>query len=57
MLGLQNEPKSVKVAGESVEWTYEAGAAASGKKEGVASKLVIKNPGVGVVQGWELVIA
>ncbi len=57
VLGLINEPKSVEITGESAQWTWEKGAAASGKKEGAASRLVIKNPGVGVVSGWEVVIA
>ena len=57
VLGLGKEPGSVKVAAESASWTYEAGVAAKGKTEGTASRLTIKNPGVGVVSGWEIVIA
>jgi alpha 1,3-glucosidase len=57
VLGLKSEPKSVTVAGQRVQWSYEAGAASGGKQEGTASRLTIKKPGVGVVSGWEVVIA
>ena len=57
ILGLKSEPSAVTVAGQAVEWTWKAGQASSGKKEGGSSELVIKNPGVGVVEGWEVVVA
>jgi alpha 1,3-glucosidase len=57
ILGMKSSPKSVKVAGEDVEWTWEAGADAKGKKEDTASRLTVKNPRVGVVGGWEMVFA
>lgn len=57
VLGLKAKPTKVSVAGQDVSWSYEDGAAANGKKGGSSSKLVIKNPGVGVVDGWQVVIA
>ena len=58
VLGLKAEPSEVTVAGQKLEWTWKAGQASTGKKQGDAtSELVIKNPGVGVVGGWEIVVA
>ena len=57
ILGMKSEPKTITVAGQALEWTWTGGVASGGKKEGQASELVIKNPGVGVVSGWELDIA
>jgi alpha 1,3-glucosidase len=45
------QPKSVKVAGQEVQWRFESAAG------GISSKLIIKNPGVGVVDDWEVTIA
>ena len=57
VLGLSSGPKSVQVAGVDIQWTYEKGSASGGKTEGMASRLIIKNPGVKVISGWEVVIA
>ncbi|WWD16176.1 hypothetical protein CI109_100601 [Kwoniella shandongensis] len=57
VLGLKSKPKSVKVRGEEVEWKWTDGVSSSGKKEGGASELKIKNPGVGVVYDWAVEIA
>ena len=57
VLGLSSSPESVKVAGVDVQWIYEKGLVSSGMKEGMASRLTIKNPGVAIVSGWEVVIA
>lgn len=56
--GLQSEPKSIKVGGKlDLEYSYEKGLSSDSKKGGMASRLVIKNPGVGVVQDWEITLA
>lgn len=57
VIGLKTRPTSVTVGGEAVEWAFEAGVAAGAKKEGKASELVIKHPGVGVTHSWEVVVA
>ena len=54
VLGMKKQPKAVTVAGQSVEWTWEAGTASNGKKQGAASKLIVKSPGLSVVGGWEV---
>ena len=56
VLGLQSAPSSVSVAGQPVQFDFSAGASANGRKGGESSRLVIKNPGVGVVEAWEIVI-
>ncbi|WVQ78487.1 hypothetical protein IAT38_000573 [Cryptococcus sp. DSM 104549] len=55
-LGLKRQPKAVRANGVELEWTWKDGAAAAGKKEGGASELRVKNPGVGVVEDWEVEI-
>jgi alpha 1,3-glucosidase len=45
VLGLKNKPSKVTLGKTDLEFTFEDGVAAVGKKEGVASKLTIKNPG------------
>jgi len=54
VLGLSGRPASVTAAGRSVKWTYEDGAASSGRREGKAGTLVVKSPGIGVVEDWEV---
>ena len=54
ILGMQKQPKAVTVAGQAVEYSWEAGVASNGKKAGGASKLVVKSPGLSVVGGWEV---
>ena len=62
VLGLDTKPSSVKTSdGRSLEWEFEEGVGAAdkkgkGKKEGNASVLVVKNPGVSVVDDWDIVI-
>jgi alpha 1,3-glucosidase len=48
---------SVKAGGVDLQWHYDEGVGAKGKKEGGAGKLVIKNPGVSVVESWEIEVA
>ncbi|BEI93691.1 uncharacterized protein CcaverHIS019_0601500 [Cutaneotrichosporon cavernicola] len=55
VLGLNKEPKSVTVAGEEVQFEWDKGAPSA--KEPRAAVLTIKNPGVKVVDDWEIVIA
>lgn len=55
-LGLSNKPASIKSNGVELEFEWEGGKDAKGKKEGKASELRVKNPGVGVVDEWEIVL-
>jgi alpha 1,3-glucosidase len=54
ILGVDKKPASVKAGGVDLQWHYEEGVGARGKKEGSAGKLIIKNPGVSVVESWEI---
>jgi alpha 1,3-glucosidase len=57
ILGLSSKPKSVNVeGGQELEFEYNAGVAAGGKKEGEASTLTIKNPDVAISKDWAIVI-
>lgn len=57
VLGFSAKPKSVKVEGEQeLEFVYTAGVPASGKKEGTASVLIIKNPGIAISKDWAIVV-
>ncbi|KAJ7647840.1 glycoside hydrolase family 31 protein [Roridomyces roridus] len=57
VLGLAAKPTSVKVeGGQELVWEYVAGVGASGKGEGVASVLTIKDPKVLVVKDWAIVV-
>jgi len=57
VLGLGGRPTTVSTGSETpLEWEYYDGVAATGKKEGVASILTIKNPGVLVSSDWNIVI-
>ncbi|KAN0062719.1 glucosidase II [Thecaphora frezii] len=66
VLGLDKEPKSIRIQGDGseahmVEWTWKAGAAASGKGSGfgfgttTASELIVKNPAVLIRDDWTLI--
>lgn len=55
VFGLSAKPTSVQVGGKELQWEYTSGAA-SDKKQGVASVLVIKNPGLGITNDWEIVV-
>lgn len=58
ILGLKAAPKSVRVGGKvDVDFTFEKGLASDSKKGGMGSRLVIKNPGVSVVQDWQITLA
>jgi len=57
VVGLKGKPKSIKVeGGKELEWQYSAGVSSSDKKEGEASVLIIKDPGVGISRDWDIVI-
>lgn len=56
ILGMEKRPARVSVGGQEVEWTWDNGAAASGKKGGTASRLILKKPGLKVVNDWEVII-
>jgi alpha 1,3-glucosidase len=57
ILGLKAEPKSIKVGGNEVEYTWEKGLASDSKKGGMGSRLTLKNPGVYVVEDWEITLS
>ncbi|WVR05419.1 hypothetical protein IAU60_002434 [Kwoniella sp. DSM 27419] len=57
MLGLDERPVSIKADGQELTWSWEEGMGGKGKKAGGASKLTVKNPGVGVVGDWDIVFA
>ena len=54
ILGLKSEPKSITAGGNAVEYTWEKGLGSDSKKGGNASRLTLKNPGVNVVEDWEI---
>ena len=58
VLGLPGKPKRITVeGGRELEWEFAPGAGAVGKKgnkEGVASVLTIKDPGLGVATDWAI---
>lgn len=56
VLGLKNKPAKVTLGKTDLEFTFEDGVAAVGKKEGVASKLTIKNPGPFITSDWTVVL-
>jgi len=56
VLGLKNKPSKATLGNTDLEFTFEDGVAAVGKKEGVASKLTIKNPGAFITSDWIVVL-
>ena len=56
VLGLKNKPSKVTLGNKDLGFTFENGVAAVGKKEGVASKLTIKNPGTSITSDWSIVL-
>ena len=57
VLGLAAKPSSVTVGGgKELQWTYTDGVAASEKKEGTASVLVIRDPKLAVASDWEILV-
>jgi len=59
IVGLGVKPKSVKLEGHSKElqWEYASGVSSTGKKEGLATILTIKNPSVAIVSDWTIVVS
>lgn len=58
ILGLKAAPRSVKVGGKlDVDFTFEKGVSSDSKKGGSGSRLIIKNPGVSVVEDWDIQLA
>jgi len=56
VLGLKSKPSKATLGNTGLEFTFEDGVAAIGKKEGVASKLTIKNPGAFITSDWTVVL-
>lgn len=56
VLGLAAKPSSVAAAGKKVQWNFTPGVAASDKREGTASMLVIKDPKLPITADWEIVV-
>ena len=58
ILGLSYKPTSVKVDGSDMilKWEWTPGVSASGKKEGSASVLVVKDPKLLITKEWTIVI-
>lgn len=56
VLGLKNKPSKVTLGNTDLDFTFEGGVAAIGKKEGTASKLTIKNPGTLITSDWTVVL-
>jgi alpha 1,3-glucosidase len=55
VLGLEKKPSSVSIeGGAAVEWVFEPGVAAGAAKEGTASVLTIKRPGVSIAKDWAI---
>ena len=56
VLGLKNRPSKVTLGNTDLEYAFEDGVAAAGKKEGVASRLTVKNPGTIITADWTVVL-
>jgi len=56
VLGLKNKPSKVTLGNTDLEFTFEDGVAAVGKKEGVASRMTIKDPGAFITSDWVIVL-
>jgi alpha 1,3-glucosidase len=57
VVALDGKPTSVKTeSGNDLAWEYTPGVSASDRKEGVASVLTIKNPGVAIAKDWAIVV-
>lgn len=57
VLGLKEEPTEVKTeGGQALNWEFDAGVPAEGRKEGTASVLTVKNPGLSISLDWTIVI-
>jgi len=57
VLGLESRPKSVKLEnGKELQWTFNEGTSAKGKKSGAASLLTIKTRDVYIVEDWSIAV-
>lgn len=56
VFGLKNKPLKATFGKTNLEFTFEDGVTAVGKKEGVASKLTIKNPGAFITSDWMVLL-
>ncbi len=57
ILGYTSKPREVRTAeGKQLQWSWGAGETSKGKKEGVASVLTIKNPGLLITKSWGIVV-
>jgi alpha 1,3-glucosidase len=57
LLGMEKKPKNVRLEdGKELEWTFKDGVPAKGKKEGAASELIIKYPGVKIPRDWTVLV-
>jgi alpha 1,3-glucosidase len=54
VLGLKASPRRVTVDGEPVEFDWQKGLEAAGRREGRASELTLKNPPVKIASDWEI---
>ncbi|KIJ51385.1 glycoside hydrolase family 31 protein [Sphaerobolus stellatus SS14] len=55
ILGLPKKPSQVKLNdGKDLQWTYEEGVSSSGKKDGLGSVLIIKDPRVSIINDWSI---
>lgn len=63
ILGLDKEPKSIKIPGskaEKLSWTWKSGLAAGSKPSSLhlgpttASELIVKDPAVSIVEDWSI---
>ncbi|GJJ08411.1 hypothetical protein Clacol_002627 [Clathrus columnatus] len=53
VLGLSKKPRQIKLDnGRILDWSFEDGVSAVGKKEGTTSVLTIKDPAVKITQDW-----
>jgi len=57
VLGLETKPKSIKTQnGKELQWSFNEGTSAKGKKLGTASVLTIKARDVHIVKDWSIVV-
>jgi mannosyl-oligosaccharide alpha-1,3-glucosidase len=57
VLGLESRPKSVKLEnGKVLQWSFNEGTSAKGKKSGTASILTIKTRDVYIVEDWSIAV-
>ena len=54
VLGLKASPRRVTVGDVAVEFEWQKGSDATGRREGRASELTLKNPPVEIASDWEI---